>query len=96
MCYVKPMGFRIFSKIVITLGIVLVLVVFLEFLLLTLYEKEKDTNNVVKAAQESAGETKNDGLEFIKLVRENSKNVISSRKESSTEKYQIKNEEAKG
>ena len=96
MCHVKPMGFRIFSKIVITFGVVLVLVVFLEFMLLTLYEKEKDTNNVVKAAQESAGEADDDGLELIKLVRENSENVIPSRKESSTEKYQIRNEEAKG
>lgn len=87
------MGFRIFSKIVIILGVVLVLVVIVEFMLLSLYVKEQDAD-VVKSTQLSipaAGKP----VGLFKPVRENSKNFTPSKKESNIAKYQEKSEDAK-
>ena len=88
------MGFRIFSKIVILLGVVLVLVVIVEFMLLSLYVKEQDAA-VVKSTQRSMshGVGKLDGL--IKPVRENSNDFTPAKKESNTGKYQVKSEDTK-
>jgi len=83
------MAFKIFSRVVISLGVVLVVVVILEFMLLTLCVKEQEIPakdaNVVKATQGSiaAANTVNG---FVKLVDENS--PLS--KESKTATKQIK------
>ena len=85
------MGFRIFSKIVIILGVVLVLVVIVEFMLLSLYEQDADVVKSTQLSFPAAG--KLDGL--FKRVKENSKNFTPSKKESNTAKYQVKSEDAK-
>jgi len=83
------MAFKIFSRVVISLGVVLVVVVIVEFMLLTLYVKEQEIPakdaNVVKATQGSiaAANTVNG---FVKLVEETS--LLS--KESKAATKQIK------
>ena len=92
-CHVTSMGFRIFSKIVIALGVVLVAVVILEFMLLTLYVKEQDVD-VVKATLGAIVAASRNYEGLVKFVnRENSENFTPSRKESKAEREQFKHGE---
>lgn len=78
------MGFRIFSKIVIALGVVLVVVVLLEFVLLTFYVKETDAD---------VPKTKINGV--INLVTKDSRKIINPTSKTKTEMKQVKHEETK-
>lgn len=85
------MGFRIISKITVALGIVLVIVVLLEFALLNLYVKETDAN--FPEGEHSANS--HDGV--VNLVTKDPGNIIttSSRKESGIKREQAKTDETK-
>lgn len=78
------MGFRIFSKIVIALGVVLVVVVLLEFVLLTFYVKETDAD---------FPKTKINGV--INLVTKDSGKIYNPTSKTQTEMKQVKHEETK-
>lgn len=85
------MGFRIISKITVALGIILVIVVLLEFALLNLYVKETDAN--FPEGEHSANS--HDGV--VNLVTKDPGNIIttSSRKESGIKREQAKTDETK-
>ena len=85
------MGFRIISKIAVALGIVLVIVVLLEFALLNLYVKETDANF-------PTGEHSENSLDgVVNLVTKDPRNIIttSSRKETRIEREKAKMGETK-
>lgn len=78
------MGFKLFSKIAVALGVVLVIVVLLEFLLLTFYVKESDSD--FPKAVESASRFDR----IINHVTKDSGNIsTSSNKESKPEREQV-------
>lgn len=85
------MGFRIISKITVALGIILVIVVLLEFALLNLYVKETDAN----FPEEEHSANSHDGV--VNLVTKDPGNIIttSSRKESGIKREQAKTDETK-
>lgn len=85
------MGFRITSKIAVTLGVVLVIVVLLEFALLNLYVKETDAN--FPKAEHS--EKSINGV--VNLVTKDPWNInaASSRKETGIEREKAKTDEPK-
>ena len=86
------MGFRIISKIAVALGIVLVVVVLLEFALLNLYVKETDVN-FPKGKHSEINSI--DGA--VNLVTKDPRNIIatSPRKETGIEREKAKTEETK-
>lgn len=86
------MGFRIISKIAVALGIVLVVVVLLEFALLNLYVKETDAN-FPKGEHSEINSI--DGV--VNLVTKDPRNIIatSSRKETGIEREKATTEETK-
>lgn len=86
------MGFRIISKITVALGIILVIVVLLEFALLNLYVKETDANF---PEGEHSANSHDDGV--VNLVTKDPGNIIttSSRKESGIKREQAKTDETK-
>lgn len=85
------MGFRITSKIAVALGVVLVIVVLLEFALLNLYVKETDAN--FPKAEHS--EKSINGV--VNLVTKDPWNInaASSRKETGIEREKAKTDEPK-
>lgn len=85
------MGFRITFKIAVALGIVLVIVVLLEFALVNLYVKETDTN--FRKGEHS--EKRIDGV--VNLVTKDPRiiNTASSRKETGLERERAKMDEPK-
>lgn len=85
------MGFRITSKIAVAVGIVLVIVVLLEFALLNLYVKETDAN----FPKGEHSEKSINGV--VDLVTEDPRNIntASSRKETGIEREKAKTDEPK-
>lgn len=87
------MGFRIISKIAVALGIVLVVVVLLEFALLNLYVKETDAN--FPKGEHLEVNSIDDGV--VNLVTKDPRNIIatSSRKETEIEREKAKTDVTK-
>ena len=85
------MGFRITSKIAVAVGIVLVIVVLLEFALLNLYVKETDVN----FPKGEHSEKSINGV--VNLVTKDPRNIniASSRKETGIEREKAKTDEPK-
>ena len=83
--------FKIISKITVALGIVLVIVVLLEFALLSLYVKETDANFPKGVHSEKSI----DGV--VNLVTKDPRNIItaSSRKETGIKREKAKTDETK-